>query len=243
MNLVKVTDRIYYIPGEEETDRPFLYYIKGDDYSVAIDAGNSKKHVELFYQAIAAKNFPLPRYTIITHWHWDHTFGLPYIAGTSIANEKTRLKLIDVSSWKWTSKAMDLREETGEDISFCNECIRKEYPDLSEISVKTVDIGISEMKELDLGNIHLQLLPRDSIHSRDALLIYLPEEKALFIGDADGEDHYEEYGGVNPSRLESYTAFVEYIDFNYYLMGHDLPDDKNGVMKYLAELKETWEQK
>lgn len=34
---VKVTDKIYYFSGEQETDRPFLYYIKGHEYSVAID--------------------------------------------------------------------------------------------------------------------------------------------------------------------------------------------------------------
>lgn len=26
---VKATDKIYYFSGEQETDRPFLYYIRG----------------------------------------------------------------------------------------------------------------------------------------------------------------------------------------------------------------------
>ena len=73
---VKATDRIYYFSGEQETDRPFLYYIKGRDYSVAIDAGQSKEHVEQFYAALQKESLPLPNYTILTHWHWDHTFGI-----------------------------------------------------------------------------------------------------------------------------------------------------------------------
>ena len=54
MELIKITDRISYLPGEQRTDRPLLYYIRGDRYSVAVDAGNSRAHVELFYSALTA---------------------------------------------------------------------------------------------------------------------------------------------------------------------------------------------
>ena len=236
MKLEKVTDRIYYLRGNEETDRPFLYYIKGTDYSVAIDAGQFKQHVEQFYRAIAEEGFPYPRYTVITHWHWDHTFGIAYIRGETIANELTKQKLMKVSEWEWSQSAMEQREKDGEDIEFCNNCIKKEYPDLSDITVKSVDIGISQVQELDLGDIHVQLYPRDSIHSRDALLIYVPEEKALFVGDADCEDCYEN-GKVDMDKLKSYTQFIRGFEFDYYLMGHDYPDNKDGVMKYLRELE------
>ena len=30
MELIKITDRISYLPGEQRTDRPLLYYIRGD---------------------------------------------------------------------------------------------------------------------------------------------------------------------------------------------------------------------
>ena len=46
--LVKLSERLYYLPYEKTADRPNLYYIKGDDYSVAVDAGNSQRHVEIF---------------------------------------------------------------------------------------------------------------------------------------------------------------------------------------------------
>ena len=236
MDLVKVTDRIYYLPEHKETDRPYLYYIKGSDYSIAVDAGYSKEHVSLFYDAIRAEGLPLPQYTVMTHWHWDHTFGIPYVVGETIANELTRQKLISVSKWQWTEEAMDEREKTGEDIIYCNNSIKMVYPDLAKIKVQTVDRGISEMMELDLGDICVQLYPMDSIHSRDAMLIFVPEEKALFVGDADCEDHYEEHGKANPQRVKAYKAFVSQLDFDKYFLGHDLPDNKEGVMKYLDEL-------
>ncbi|BBF41570.1 Zn-dependent hydrolase [Lachnospiraceae bacterium KM106-2] len=236
-HLVKITARIYYFPGEEETDRPYLYYIKGDHYSAAVDAGNSKAHVQAYYEAITKAGLPLPEYTVITHWHWDHTFGIPYVHGKTIANQLTKNKLIEVSQWNWTKKAMEDREKSGEDIAFCNECICKEYPMLSDIKVQTVDQGIIEPMELDLGGVHLQLFPRDSTHSRDALFIYAPEEKALFVGDGDCGDHYENNGEFDPNRLDSLLKFVEKIDFKYYFLGHDVPDTKEGAIKYLGEIR------
>ena len=133
--LIKLTDRIYRLPGQTETDQPNLYYVRGDRESAAIDAGQSRRHVEEFYGALREEGLPLPSYTLITHWHWDHTFGLKYISGVSMASRLTKEKLAQVSRWAWTPESMRKREETGEDIAFCNECIRKEYPDLGKISV------------------------------------------------------------------------------------------------------------
>ena len=41
MELKKLTEHIWYMPYEEERDRPNLGYIKGDKWSLAIDAGHS----------------------------------------------------------------------------------------------------------------------------------------------------------------------------------------------------------
>ena len=238
MTLERLTERIYYLRGQEETDQPYLYYIKGMYYSVVVDAGQSKQHVEEFYHAIAQQGLPYPEYTLITHWHWDHTFGIPYVLGETIGSELTQQKLLEVGQWEWTPEAMKQREISGEDIVFCNNCIRKVYPDLAEIVVETVDVAISEMRELDLGDIHVQLYPMDSIHSRDAMLIYVPEEKTLFVGDADCEDFYE--GGiVDKERLKNYISFIEKLDFEHYLIGHDEPETKTGVLEYLKKLPEN----
>jgi len=232
---VKVTDRIYYFSGEQETDRPFLYYVKGRDYSVAIDAGQCREHVEQFYAAIESAGLPIPKYTIITHWHWDHSFGLPYIRGQSVSSLLTQRQLEAVSAWEWSNEAMEQRAKDGTDIVFVNECIQKVYSDLSEIKVVTTDIAVEDMMVLDMGDIRVMLYARDSIHSRDALLVHIPEEKALFVGDADCEDLYSG-GEVRLSRLSAYREFIDSVEFERYFLGHDLPDTKAGVSSYLEEL-------
>ena len=101
MELIRFSDRIWYLPFVSDTDRPNLFYLKGDLYSAVIDAGNSQAHVEELYRLLQENDLPLPELTIITHWHWDHTFGLPFINGASVATERTNEKLKEVMQWKW----------------------------------------------------------------------------------------------------------------------------------------------
>ena len=89
MGLKRLTDRIYYLEHESETDRPMLAYIRGDKWSLAIDAGYSSSHVADFYRAIEAEHLKKPDFTVITHWHYDHSFGMHAVSGVSIAHEKT----------------------------------------------------------------------------------------------------------------------------------------------------------
>jgi len=56
MTLTKVTDRIYFLENDKETDRALIGYIKGDKYSLMVDAGNSKNHVEKFNNSIEKLN-------------------------------------------------------------------------------------------------------------------------------------------------------------------------------------------
>ena len=239
MDLIQLSERIYLFPFQRETDQPNLFYIRGDAFSAAIDAGQSERHVNAFYQALRKANLPLPAYTLITHWHWDHTFGLPYVRGETVGSALTKEKLNGVRLWAWTESAMREREEKGLDIPFCGECIRKEYPDLSKIRVVSVQKGIDSPETIDLGGAHLRLIPMDSPHSRDAMVIYLPEEKALFTGDAGGEDHYEYHGAYEPRKLRAYIRFLRSMDFELYAEGHELPETKASILSYFASLPEA----
>ena len=76
MELIQVSDRVWYSMYEEERDRPILGYVRGDRWSLAVDAGHSDAHVKGFYEALEKEGLPLPSVTVLTHWHWDHTFGM-----------------------------------------------------------------------------------------------------------------------------------------------------------------------
>ena len=111
--LKQVTQRVWCLPWEEERDRPSLYYIRGDRRSLAGDAGSSPAHVAQFYAALEKRGLPLPDFTAVTHWHWDHTFGLGAVQGVTLASALTNRKLRQVRAWEWTPEAMAQRERRG----------------------------------------------------------------------------------------------------------------------------------
>lgn len=231
----KISDRIYYLPAMEETDRPVLGYIKGEKYSLMVDAGNSSDHVDLFNNALMEIAMPSPDYVAITHWHWDHTFGMCAVTGKTIAGNLTNEQLKKVSLWEWTDKAMSERLISGEDIEFCDTHLRIEYPNRDKILVKTADLVFNEYLRIDLGGITCELFHIGGPHSDDSVVVYIPEEKVLFLGDADGGDYYHNHGKYNKSKLENLLYFIKTTEFNICVAGHDTAQPKAEVIQYLEE--------
>ncbi len=233
MELGKISDRMYYLPAEERTDRPILGYVRGDNYSLAVDAGNSPDHVKKFYRELKESGLKSPDFTVITHWHWDHSFGMNAVSGKTIASYQTDEKLADVQKWEWTEEAMEKRLRSGEDIEFCDRCIRLEYPVRNMIKVVTADIIFTGTISINLGAIHCEIREFISTHSNDSVLVYVPEEKIMFIGDADSGDFFQNDGEYEKNKLEEMIKVLEAIEVDMIVPGHDRPQPKLAVLNYL----------
>lgn len=233
--LCKLSERIYYLPHTQDTDRPNLGYIQGDKFSLMVDAGNSANHVDLFLSCLKEHKLPSPDYVAITHWHWDHTFGMHALKAKSIAGKLTNQLLFQVSQWKWDDQSMMKRLATGEDIELCDKHIRIEYPNRDDIKVITADIVFDQYLDIDLGGVTCELRLIESPHSEDAVAIYIPEEKTLFLGDSSCGDHYHNHGCYDKHKLISYIHYIEEMDFNICVEGHELAISKNQLLQYMKE--------
>ena len=180
MELKRLTGHIWYMPFETERDRPNLGYVKGENWSLAIDAGHSAAHTKEFYALLEKENLPLPSMTVLTHWHWDHTFGMHAVNGLCIANELTDRHLA-----QWKEKI----ENNGPDEFFSlDESIRREYANHEEVIVKRADITFSGEVTLNLGGVTVRLIQAESPHTDDTTLVYVCEDKTLFLGDSTCEE-------------------------------------------------------
>lgn len=232
MALTKVTERIYFLENDKEADRPLIGYIKGDKYSLMVDAGNSRNHVKKFNDSIEESNLRLPDYVAITHWHWDHTYGMNAVTGKTIACEITNERLKVMSKWQWTEEAMNQRLLSGEDIEFADTNIRKEYKILQDIKVVPADIVFKNDLEINLGGLVVILKNVIAPHSEDSVIVYVPEEKAVFIGDAYSIDFYNNYN-YDSAKLQSFINMLESLEFNTCFLGHSSPLKKTEIIEYL----------
>jgi len=210
MKLNKLSDRIYYSDYEEERDRPALGYIKGDKFSVVIDAGHSKEHLDEFYQSLKDHNLTLPDFTIITHWHWDHSFAMHAVNGKTITSCKTNNLL--------THFIESRTKENDERFIHLDPTIEKEYANNKPLIVCKADIIFENKIEIDAGGLSIKIFEVPSPHTDDCCLIYIQEEKTLFIGDATSGPFPTWI--VDPIKAEPLINILKDIDFKYCIGGH-----------------------
>lgn len=228
MELKKLTEHIWYMPYETERDRPNLGYVKGNNWSLAIDAGHSAAHTKEFYSLLEKENLPLPSLTVLTHWHWDHTFGMHAVNGLCVANKKTNEYLRE-----WKKKI----ETNGPDEFFAlHESIRREYAGGREVIVTPADILFSGEMTLDLGGVHVDLMETEAPHTDDSTLVYVREDKVLFLGDSTSGEFPTWV--KNESLCRKLKDTIKKIDPRICVDGHWVPveteDTLNDLMDFNA---------
>jgi glyoxylase-like metal-dependent hydrolase (beta-lactamase superfamily II) len=226
MELKRLTEHIWYMPFETERDRPNLGYVRGDNWSLAIDAGHSKAHTEEFYSLLEKENLSLPSLTVLTHWHWDHTFGMHAVNGLCIANKRTNEYLAE-----WQEKI----EKNGPDEFFgLHESIRREYAENKEVIVTLADMVFSGEMSLDLGGVHVDIMESEAPHTDDSTLVYIREDDVLFIGDCAGDEFLT---GIKREDLcRKLEKTIKTIDPEICVEGHWVPveteDTLNDLMNF-----------
>jgi len=176
--LIRISPHVWIFPLEGLRDRPNLGYVLGEKTALAVDAGHSASHVEDFYRAIEEEGLPLPSLTVITHWHWDHTYGMHAVHGKTLARAETDAILKRIRE--------TYEKDPGEAERFLSSdpSIRREYAGGLPLKVAAADETLSEERTLDLGGVSARLIPAAAPHTEDSLLILIPEDRVLFVGDA-----------------------------------------------------------
>ena len=229
MELKRLNEHIWYMPSEEERDRPNLCYVKGSRLGLAVDAGHSAAHVQEFYALLEKESLPLPDITVLTHWHWDHTFGMHAVHGLTLANERTDRYLAE-----WKEKIE--KNGPGEFLAI-HESIRREYPAGTEVTVRTADMVFSGEMTLDLGGYTVKVMQADAPHTDDSTLVYAENDRVLFVGDSTCHDFFT---GIKRADLCAKMAdTIRKINPAVIMEGHWVPvpmeDTLEDLMTNLSE--------
>lgn len=67
------------------------------------------------------------RLVILTHWHWDHIFGMKTMNRLTISHQDTKDIIEHLKTLKWDDASLDERVDTGEKIAFCRDMIKRRY--------------------------------------------------------------------------------------------------------------------
>ena len=114
------------------------------------------------------------------------------------------------------------------------EHIAREYAEAG-IVVALPDVVFDGELLLDLGGLTARVLTAASPHSDDTVLVHVPEEGLLFLGDATCGDPFDGWR-VDEERLRALMRTIEGIDCETCLLGHADPLGKGELLGYLATL-------
>ncbi|MGG0670601.1 MBL fold metallo-hydrolase [Lederbergia citrisecunda] len=237
--LTKISDRLYYLPPVQETDRPILGALVGKEKTMLIDAGNSSQHASLFLRQLGEIGIQSDL-LVLTHWHWDHVFGMREIPVPSISCKETAGKIKEMQSLSWEDEDLDQRVEEGTEIPFCADAIKKEFAEERNIQVQLPTIVFENGMTVDLGGLTCEIEHVGGDHSSDSCVVFIPEEKALFVGDCLYANLYAEKWNYTIEKILKLIGQLEKYDADiHFLSHHPAPLTKDAFSAFLQLLKNT----
>lgn len=215
--LDKLTNRVYALPYEEGITKPALGLIVGNKYSLVVDGGHSKEHAKEFLRAVHKLKSPSPKYLTITHWHWDHVAGADTMNLTNVINYKTKENLQQVKELIKSEQELDV-DELGK-VMYGTTLKLKELVN-DGIKILNGDIVFKEKVELDLGGLVCVIENIGGDHSQDSNLVYVEDEKVMFLGDSIYRDLDKKYKSYNIDVMKPLIEKIMKYDTDYYLTAH-----------------------
>ncbi len=219
--LERASAHVWWFTPDERTDRPALAVVAGATASALLEVGASVAHTTEFLAAIEPLGLPPLRAALLTHWHWDHSFGGAALDAPIIAHRSTAEALAHQASLDWSDAALDARVDAGEEIAFCRDMIRIEIPDRSDLDIVLPQIVFDDHLELDLGGIHVEIDHVGGDHAADSCVFHVVEDALVVLGDCLYQRLYAPEPFLTAASVRSLTSRVGGYGAQLAIEGHD----------------------
>ncbi|MGE7950877.1 MBL fold metallo-hydrolase [Lysinibacillus xylanilyticus] len=234
--LNKLSDTIYYLSNQDDRERPTLGLVCGDQYSLIIDSGNSTQHAKDFLLEIEKLNVPPIKYLVITHAHWDHFLGMNEFDATVIVNSQTNEMLKEWQSYLFDDSSLQKYVNTNHMSAKCMEIIQVDIPNRESFKLSSPNVIFENTLTIDLGNKVCKIERIKSTHTDDSTIIYIPDEKVVFLGDAAYGTTTNSLYHFKQSLLLPMIKDIQKYDAEMFLLGHESICDSDEMNIYWEEL-------
>lgn len=219
-SLDRPTEHVYWLPASEP-DRPSLAAVVGTQRTLMLDVGASPAHTRRFLSLLEAEGARSPDMAILTHWHWDHVFGMVEVNVPMITHTKTAAHLSRLMGYDWSDEALDARVATGIEIEPCARDIKLELPAPRKVTLRSPDIIFSEELELSLGEVACRVVHVGGDHADDSCIIHVLPDRLVFLGDCLYEAIYTPARLYTTGKLFPLLDTILALEADLYIEGHN----------------------
>jgi glyoxylase-like metal-dependent hydrolase (beta-lactamase superfamily II) len=192
----------------------------GKTGTLIVDAGNSPAHANLLLNELPQVTQVPPKFLVLTHGHWDHVFGTTAFDVPIIASADTRRLVAEMADLDWRNTALDQRVAAGTEIEFCRDMIKAEWPDRSTLQLRIPDITFTDRLDLHLGSVTCQVIHVGGDHALDSSVVYVPEDRIVFLGDCLYEDLHHGPRNYTIPRLFPLIDRLLAFKADFYIWSH-----------------------
>ncbi|HKD18925.1 MAG TPA: MBL fold metallo-hydrolase, partial [Thermoanaerobaculia bacterium] len=168
-----VPGRVYQTAGYDFAELYFVVSRDGREL-LAVDAGTRPDSVQAAYEALRAHAPTLPELTtvFVTHSHWDHVGGHRFFRSLEPAP----------TFYARENFAETLAVGADGPQPMAKRFFGSRF-DPADVQSFRPDVTVAERREISVGGTRIVLQPVRGGETRDALLIFLPDEGVMFVGD------------------------------------------------------------
>lgn len=241
--LYQVSRHVWWFTPEARTDRPSLGLVVGSTGTLMLDVGASVHHTQDFLQAVSRAGLPAPNFAVLTHWHWDHTFGMDALDIPILSHRITASHLKRISSYDYSDVGLDDLVQQGIEVDMIRKHMRIEMTNSQRQALKLhqPDIIMDKTFQYDLGNVTCDIVHIGGDHAEDSCVIYIPEDEVLFLGDYLYDDVYSE-PSIYTDKILQVISKIEAFDADQFIMGHaDEVYDEKYISRWFAIIRQAYE--
>ncbi len=221
--LHQISEHVWWFTPESRTDRPSLCAVVGDNQVVLLDIGASPTHTQQFVSELAKQGIALPDYAVLTHWHWDHVFGMAALNCPIIAHEETAQHIERMMSLDYGDGNLPNLVAQGHEVEFTREHMVLEMSNAQRqgLVLRKPEITFRQFVGLNLQGVTCEIHHVGGDHASDSVVMVIPEDKVLFLGDCFYYTVYETPQHFTKSKVLPLIDKLSAFSAEIVVMGHN----------------------